>query len=61
MAAKKLIITQVRSGNRCPSIQRRTLKALGLGKIRRTVELPANDAVLGMARAVDHLITVKRA
>ena len=54
--AKKLRITQVRSTVSCPKDQGRTIKALGLGKIRKTVELPDNKCVRGMVFKVKHLV-----
>ena len=41
--------------------QKRILRALGLGKMHRTVELPDNDAVRGMVRAIPHLVRVEEA
>ena len=37
---------------------RQTVKALGLGKMNSTVELPDNDSVRGMIHAVRHLVEV---
>ena len=42
-----------------PEVQKRTIKALGLGKINRTVEVELNDAIAGMIRRVNHLIEVQ--
>jgi large subunit ribosomal protein L30 len=39
--------------------QRRTVKALGLGRLGSSVERQANPAVLGMVRAVSHLVEVE--
>jgi large subunit ribosomal protein L30 len=39
--------------------QRRTAKALGLGRLGSSVEREANPAVLGMVRAVSHLVEVE--
>ena len=38
--------------------QRRTLKALGLNKIGRTVDQPDNPSIRGMIFKVKHLVTV---
>ena len=46
--ANKLVITQVGSEISRPESQGKTLKALGLGKIGRTVEQPDNPAIRGM-------------
>lgn len=56
--AKKLIITQVGSEISRPESQAKTLRALGLGKIGRTVEQPDNEAIRGMIFKVKHLVKV---
>ncbi len=38
--------------------QKRTLKALGLRKMLHTVEVEATPQILGMVRAVHHLVKV---
>ena len=40
---------------------RATVKALGLTKLQKTVELPNNDAVKGMIAQVSHLVKVEEA
>ena len=57
--AEKLRITQVRSSIGFAADQGKTLKALGLGKIRRTVEKPDNASVRGMIFKVKHLVEVE--
>ena len=57
--AKGLRITQVKSAIGYKEDQGKTLRALGLGKIGRTVELPDNDAVRGMVFKVKHLVEVE--
>ena len=52
-------VTQVKSAIDRPLRQKRTLEALGLGKINRTVEHEVNDALRGMIRRVEHLVTVE--
>lgn len=52
-------VTQVKSAIDRPKRQKRTLEALGLGKINRSVEHEANDALRGMIRRVEHLVTVE--
>ncbi len=54
----KIIITQVRSILKRPKDQRRTIQALGLGKINKTVEVEATPQILGMVRKVSHLVSV---
>jgi len=56
---KKIKITQVRSGIGRPLRQKRTLQALGLRKIRQTVEHNATDQILGMVAKVRHLVSVE--
>jgi large subunit ribosomal protein L30 len=58
MANKKLRITQVRSQIGQTERNRGTLRALGLGKIGRTVERPETPEVAGMLRKVRHLVRV---
>ena len=57
--AKTLRITQIRSSIGCPEDQKRTVKALGLKRIRHTVEQTASPAVLGMVFKVKHLVKVE--
>lgn len=56
---KKIRITQVRSSIGRPARQKRTLEALGLKRIRHTVEKEASEQVLGMCDKVHHLIKVE--
>jgi large subunit ribosomal protein L30 len=55
----KVKITQIRSTIKRPAVQKRTIQALGLGKINKTVEKDLNPAITGMIRAVQHLIVVE--
>lgn len=57
--AKKLLVTQVGSEISRPETQAKTLKALGLGKIGRTVELPDNECIRGQIFKVKHLVKVE--
>ena len=54
----KLKITQVRSQIGQNKKHRGTLRALGLGKIGRTVEHPESPQTLGMLRKVRHLVRI---
>jgi large subunit ribosomal protein L30 len=56
---EKIKITQVRSGIGRPLRQKRTLEALGLRRIRHTVEHTATPQILGMVNKVQHLVTVE--
>lgn len=57
--AKKLRITLVKSVIGQTPAKVATVRSLGLKKIDSVVELDANDAVKGMAKAVSHLVTVE--
>jgi large subunit ribosomal protein L30 len=54
-------ITQIRSSIRCTQDQIRTLRALGLRGIRKTVEQKKSPALDGMIRVVAHLVKVEEA
>ncbi|HOP59508.1 MAG TPA: 50S ribosomal protein L30 [Bacteroidales bacterium] len=55
----KIRITQVRSRNRKPERQRRTLLALGLRKLNHSVEHEATPQILGMVEKIKHLVKVE--
>jgi large subunit ribosomal protein L30 len=57
----KVRITQVRSQIGQSERHRGTLRALGLGKIGRTVEQEQNAVLDGMLRKVRHLVKVEEA
>jgi large subunit ribosomal protein L30 len=52
-------IKQVRSGIGTKPKHRGTLRALGLGKIGRTVVLPDRPEIRGMVARVTHLVEVR--
>lgn len=52
-------IKQVRSTVGCPKDQGATIKALGLGKIDRTVEKVETPQIAGMVFKVKHLVEVE--
>lgn len=54
----KIKIQQVRSRIKCPKVQKLTLDALGLRKLNQVVEHEATPQILGMVRAVSHLVRV---
>ena len=56
-----LNITQVRSTIGCKPKQRGTIRALGLGKIGRTVTHADTPTVRGMIQRVPHLVSVEEA
>jgi large subunit ribosomal protein L30 len=55
----KIKITQTKSGIDRPERQKRTLKALGLRKMNASVEVEATAQIIGMVKAVNHLVTVE--
>ncbi|WP_339230629.1 50S ribosomal protein L30 [Oceanobacillus sp. FSL K6-2867] len=57
--SKKLEITLTRSVIGGTAVQRNTVQALGLKKIRQTVVLEDTPAVRGMVNRVSHLLAVK--
>ena len=59
MAEKKLRITLVKSPIGAVPKNKKTVEALGLRKINKTVEMPDNEAVRGMIRQVAHLVEVE--
>jgi large subunit ribosomal protein L30 len=54
----KVKITQIRSIIDRPKSQKLTIKALGLGKINRSVEVELTPQVAGMVNKVNHLVNV---
>jgi large subunit ribosomal protein L30 len=58
-AAKRVRVTQIRSGIGQPATLRRTLEALGLRKHQSSVELPNNASVRGMLTKVRILVSVE--
>ena len=56
---KKIKITQVKSAIDRPERQKLTLKALGLTKLNASKEVEATPQILGMVKAVHHLVKVE--
>jgi len=56
---KKLRITQIKSGIDRSERQKLTLQALGLNKLHNPREHEATPQILGMIRAVEHLLRVE--
>jgi large subunit ribosomal protein L30 len=54
-----ITITQVRSAIGCPADQGATVRALGLKRIRHTVQQPDTPAIRGMVHKVRHLVEVR--
>jgi large subunit ribosomal protein L30 len=55
----KIKITQIRSRIGSSKRQKRTLDALGLKKIRSTVEKEATPQIMGMVNKVRHLVLIE--
>jgi len=58
-AQKTLKVTQIRSTIGFPADQGKTIRALGLGRINKSVEQVDNPAVRGMIFKVKHLVKVE--
>ena len=56
-----LKITLVKSTIGAVSKHKKTIEALGLSKMHKTVELPDNAATRGMIKQVQHLVKVEEA
>lgn len=54
----KVKIQQIRSTIKRPSNQKKTIQALGLGKINRQVEVELTPQIQGMINKVHHLVKV---
>ncbi len=55
----KVRVTQVKSTIKRPERQKRTIKALGLGRINKSVEVELTPQIAGMINKVSHLVAVK--
>lgn len=55
----RIKVTQIRSTIDRKEPQKRTIRALGLGKLHRTVVHNDTPQIRGMIRAVSHLIKVE--
>ncbi len=56
---KKIKITQIRSTIERPEPQKRTIEALGLGRIRKSVVKTDTPQIRGMIAKVPHLVQVE--
>lgn len=61
MADKKIFIKQVRSSIDCLENQKRTIKALGLGRPNYVALHNDTPAIRGMIKVVQHLVEVQDA
>lgn len=57
--ADKLNITLVKSTIGAKPKHKKTIEALGLRKLNKTVEMPDNESVRGMIQQVKHLVKVE--
>ena len=55
----KIKVTQIKSTIDRKEPQKRTIKALGLGKINRSVIHEGTPQIRGMVKSVIHLVTVE--
>ena len=56
---KKVRVTQIKSGIKQPERQKRTLRALGITKMHRPVDLEATPQIEGMISSINHLLKVE--
>ena len=56
----KVKVRQIKSTIKRPARQKATIKALGLGKINRTVEVELTPQVEGMINRVGHLVEIEK-
>ena len=59
--ADKVKVTLVKSTIGAIPKHKKTVEALGLHKVNKSVELPNNAATLGMVQQVRHLVKVEEA
>ena len=59
--ADKLKVTLVKSTIGAIPKHKKTVEAMGLRKLNKTVELPDNAATRGMVKQVQHLVKVEEA
>ena len=58
---KTLKVTLVKAPIGAVPKHRKTVEAMGLRKLHKTVELPDNDATRGMIRQVNYMVKVEEA
>lgn len=56
---RKLRVTQIKSGIKQPERQKRTLKALGINRMGRPIEVEATPQIEGMIAKINHLLKVE--
>jgi large subunit ribosomal protein L30 len=55
----KIKITQIKSVIDRPERQKKTMTALGLTKINKSVEVEATPQIIGMVKQVSHLVAIE--
>lgn len=55
----KIKITQIKSVIDRPERQKKTMIALGLKKINKSVEVEATPQIIGMLKQVSHLVAIE--
>lgn len=56
---RKLRVTQIKSGIKQPERQKRTLKALGISKMGRPIDVVGTPQIEGMIAKINHLLKVE--
>jgi large subunit ribosomal protein L30 len=56
----KIKITQIKSVIDRSERQKRTMQALGLTKISKSVEVVATPSIIGMVKRVNHLVAIEK-
>lgn len=56
----KIKVTQIRSRIGSSKRQKRTLDALGLTRMNKTVEVEATPQIMGMVNKVIHLVNIEK-
>jgi len=56
--AKTIVVKQIGSPIRRPSVQRQTLVGLGLNKMNKTRELEDTPSIRGMVAKIPHLVEI---
>lgn len=56
----KIKITQIRSVIDRSEKQKKTMRALGLTRMNKAVELEATPQIIGMVKQVNHLVAVEK-
>lgn len=56
---RNLRVTQIKSGIKQPERQKRTLKALGITRMGRPIEVVGTPQIEGMIAKINHLLKVE--